>query len=96
MIHRLYHVYPDITGRRRVEGPLGAVTNWDGTIGMLNEAQRLAGLALSLNAPAAPLKLPPVSEEAIARLIVPLMRLPLAVTLLTVTGPPESPVMVRP
>jgi len=63
---------------------------------MLNAMHVFGGEAESVNAPAWPLSVPPVSVNATERERVAVVVVPLVVTLLTVTAPPESPEIISP
>ena len=72
----------------RLRGGVAVAPNMALVIGIENAAVAFGGLALSLNVPAAPLNVPPVSVETIARLIVNVVVVPVVTTFETVTAPP--------
>ena len=51
---------------------------------------------LSLNDPAAPLNIPPVSDDRIVREMVKVVAVPVVTTFEIVTAPPDKPVIVSP
>ena len=63
---------------------------------MLNATHGFGGEAESVNDPATPESVPPVSLKATVRESVAVVVVPLVVTLVTLTAPPDRPLIVMP